>query len=495
MIDSERITEFGGIAGTLLVRTLSWRALVTGLFLGLVFVVLSVVFTLAGAPAIGSLALQALIALALARFALNGIHGEWRGTVFSGRGGTWNVVGAVAGRYLALTAVWLLPLFFLGLKDSPVFAPQPNMGGAGMGMSPMAAMGAVSTGLAIVSVYMIVSTITPPLFLIVAVSAQGFGDVFSPDHWRAQFSGRSSDLLMIYAVYAGALGMAVLVGFPILLGAFSIAWPLAVLVGGVGMAFVGGLAVDLLGRLCGFFAFGETRLLTGDESRPVAPVVGPDHGHDPGLDAGADPSPASVPVSGMPDESGLPIFRDAQPFLDDAWKRFKHDPDGAIEEVREAIEDHAPHALLAHGLTHMLHRAGQEEEAVESARMAMDVCFGGGQVYLAADLFRTLWPQRTRLNLDRDRMLKIAGVLAKKDDLTYAANTFAIVVLQDPKELRAVKGVLQIADNLLHKRHKPDEALRLYGYLLEHCPDSPLEEFMRAGRDEAQQKLARSQAS
>ena len=55
------------------------------------------------------------------------------------------------------------------------------------------------------ALHMTAALVTPPLFLIMAVSVQDVADLFSADAWRARFFGRGDDLLAIYAVYAGGL--------------------------------------------------------------------------------------------------------------------------------------------------------------------------------------------------------------------------------------------------------------------------------------------------
>ena len=42
----------------------------------------------------------------------------------------------------------------------------------------------------------------------------------------------------------------------------------------------------------------------------------------------------------------------------------------------------------------------------------------------------------------------------------------------------------------MNERGKPEAALKAYDYLLKHCADSPLAEFMREGRAHCRKQLA-----
>jgi len=105
-MERERLTEFTGVAGALLRRSISGGSLATGMALGFILLVGDWALMIGGAGKLAAVFSQIIIALALARFAVNGLFGEWGGSVFSGVGGPWTTVLAVAGRYLALSALW-----------------------------------------------------------------------------------------------------------------------------------------------------------------------------------------------------------------------------------------------------------------------------------------------------------------------------------------------------------------------------------------------------
>ena len=78
--------------------------------------------------------------------------------------------------------------------------------------------------------------------------------VLSLDHWRRCFGGRGADLLAVYAIYVGGLVVAGCLAVPPLVVLGLTNPRLAMAMGGLTAVFLFGLAVSLLGRLCGSFA-------------------------------------------------------------------------------------------------------------------------------------------------------------------------------------------------------------------------------------------------
>ena len=491
----QNLTEFSGVVGRVLRSSFSWRTLVTGAALGFFLLVISFVLGLVGAPNAGVFVVEILMAMAMARFALNGLYGEWDGTLFSAAGGPWSQVGAVAARYLVATLAWLVPVFFLGLNS--MVPAQALMGGGSAGPD----MGA---GLMALAAYMFLSTLTPPFFLIAAVSAESFGEFLSVAHWKRLFTGRSTDLFMVFAAYAGALAMTFILAVPVVLGAMAIAWELALLVGGIALAFVFGLMVCLLGRLCGFFAFGNA----DGAAAPVAAPAGPGTADamsraaaaGGSLAAGVTASTAS-PVQAVLDggqqglTGGPPVLSDAREPLVQASRKFPTDPDGAIAVLEDVNERHAPHPQILHALCMLCHKAGRNDLAAEYARTAIPLCVDRGALPLAGEIFRALWGVRGTLGLKRDHKLQIAALFLRSDELTYAANTFALVLRDDPNDARAIKGIMQVAERFLKGRSESAEAAKLYAYLLKVAPDSPLVEYIQQGLDGAKKMVAQAQTA
>src|SRR5262245_50244330 len=145
-MDGERVSGFGGTTGRVLCDAMSPGTVVTGMVLGLAMFMESFVFGIVHARALGQIVAQVMFAVVLARFALNGMSGETRGSLFSSAGGSWSMAVAVAGRYLVLTALWMIPMaIVLWWVVASVFgailkAPMdqggsaPNVGAAILGM-------------------------------------------------------------------------------------------------------------------------------------------------------------------------------------------------------------------------------------------------------------------------------------------------------------------------------------------------------------------------
>ena len=110
-------TEFSGVVGQVLQRAVSTVSLISGLVLALILIVGNWALLQAGLPRLVTPFSQIIFTMAMARFAVNGMYGEWSGTVFSTIGGSWAQVGTVAARFLVMTAIWLIPLTLFASVD------------------------------------------------------------------------------------------------------------------------------------------------------------------------------------------------------------------------------------------------------------------------------------------------------------------------------------------------------------------------------------------
>lgn len=483
---SDRITPFEGIAGHLLRTNISASTFATGMILGLVIAVSAFVAVQSGSERIVMPIVDLVFALVLARFAVNGVAGEWKGTFFSTMGGSWIEAVRVMIRYVALSAVWLVPLLLLS-PDNP------------MSMSSLEGSGRV---LAVVAVlFFFVAALSPPVFLIVAASAERFADIVSPRHWKAAFGERLSDLLIVWVLYAGSMVVLAVFAVPFVLVSAIASVRLALVVAGVAMAFLLGFAITYLGRLCGFF------ILLGvdpDAStfqmpagfRPAVPSPNP-----------AAPRPAEqIPVHTSPErgvppapavaatpstttaEPRKPPLMDAAARVADALSRLEADPGSAIRLLEELHRDYAPSPQVLHALTLARQNAGRLDDAMASGREGVQLCLARGNLRLAAEIYSVLIARAPEFGLNRDQTLAIAASLRETKDLRSAASIYGSIIRLDPSETRAVKGMLQVAQAQLASDGNPSEALRLYDFLLHYCGDSPLAEFMRTGREEAERR-------
>jgi tetratricopeptide (TPR) repeat protein len=181
---------------------------------------------------------------------------------------------------------------------------------------------------------------------------------------------------------------------------------------------------------------------------------------------------------------------DAQPRVEELLGRLRDEPDVVRAALEELHESYAPHPHVSMALTVCRYRAGAADDALELAREALPLCFERGHFYLAAEIFRELRAVMDQLELNRDQVLTIAKCLTKMDDLVNAAKAYSAVLNTDPGEIRAVKGLLKVADDILHQKDRPQAAARVYRFLLQRCGGSPLAEFMQRGLEEAEHRGA-----
>lgn len=227
--------------------------------------------------------------------------------------------------------------------------------------------------------------------------------------------------------------------------------------------------------------------------KPVAGTQGPASPR-PGPPALSSPGPASplgAPQAARPAPAMKPPLLDARKRVEEARALVAGDPDAAIRMLDDLRASHAANPLVLHALVLACQQAGREERAVDLAREAFPLCFQRGNVALAAEMFRALWKHAGALRLSRDQILAVAGALVNLADLKHATTAYAVVARLDPSERRALKGLLHVAELHLRPGGSPDEALKIYRYLLHHCPNSPLDAEIRRALAEAERRLAR----
>jgi hypothetical protein len=498
MHESARIGMYGGVVGRLLRDATAPGTAFTGVVLGVILLASGFVCRMVQADAIGQLFGQIVMALALARFALNGYSGESRGTILSTAGGTWPQALMVAGRYLTLQLLWVVPVFLLGWSAlQGVLRPETNtvaLAPFGAGTMPppqtngaatlLPILGVLTSGPFLWSIGLMFfgMLLLPPVFLIISIRSEKYSDIFSPPLWRMTFGGRLGDLYTLYAVQAGGVMMGMVVMAPVVILGFAGGSGLLGLM--VAMAFLAGLTVTLMGRLCGFFAFGE------ESPEPAA------HGTTPGGGPVAFPAVVSgapeAPAGPAGDESPLPPLPDAEERAAAARRRFETDRDGAIAELEELSTRHAPSPPILHALALLLHAAGRADDGADIARAAIALGLKRGHTALAAEIFAAFWKQSKGLGLDGEQLDLLATALFKSGDPGKAVNAFGLALRLDHGDRRAIKGLLQIADHLLHRAGKPKDAARIYTFLLQYASASPFAEDMKRGLAEAESRLKRA---
>ncbi|HET9233756.1 MAG TPA: tetratricopeptide repeat protein [Candidatus Eisenbacteria bacterium] len=489
-----KVQAFGGVAGRVLQGTLSVGPLFSGFVVITSLGLLGYVLREGNARNAFLIVSQLSVVMVLSRFARNGLAGEWDGTIFSSQGGSWQDTTAVAFRYLVLNLVWLLPVLLLGWRPEAIMEAigQVIMGGGATKL------------LALTAVFFTLTALTPPVFLIVSVGANRFADIADQRHWRRLFAGRGGDLFLVYALYLGALGMVFCLSLPLfaLLAGHK---DILTFTGFFFLSFAAGMSLDLLGRLCGFFAGVEPEeetvespspvQETGADGRPVLRLVtSTPQPEAPRAEArkvtAIDEAKASAPALKVL-TAGKPPLLDARERLDDLERRLAIDPEGVMNTLQEMRDGYAPHPLVLHRLCITLAQQGKKVDSLELAREALPLCLERGAVRLASEIFGAHLDYQDVFGLTRETVLLLAQDLRRHGDLTAAETAFESIVERDRGERRAVKGLLQVAEDHL-VRGDYLEAQRLFRSLLERCGDSPLAMHMQDGLAEAERRIAKA---
>ena len=246
-----------------------------------------------------------------------------------------------------------------------------------------------------------------------------------------------------------------------------------------------------MGRLCGFFAFGEESPVPSS-GRPEGPAgfAGPRaiaaFPGDPA--AGDEAASAEAPE----EESTLPPLPDAAARAAEARRRFETDREGAIADLQALREQHAPSPPILHALALMLHAAGRSEAGATVARDAIALGLRRGQASLAAEVFAAYWKQSNALGVSGGQVNVLATTLFKSGHVAQATTAFGVALNLDHGDRRAIQGLLQIADHRLHREAKPKDAARIYTFLLQYAASTSFAEDMKRGLAEAEGRLKRA---
>jgi hypothetical protein len=494
-METPEITPFGGVAGRIVRESLGFETFLSGIVLAFAAGLSAWWFRQFNADLPAALALHLFPLLFLARFALNGNDGEWRGTIFSSRGGGVLDVARVAGRQALLMVMWCLPLALLLRGQSA--------GDGGLRASlPLALVSGDRTILLLGLLYLIASVLTPPVFLIGAVSAQRTVALFHPLFWRGLFHGRLGDLFLVYAVYLGAILCVVLPAIPIVvLLALRNRETGLLAAAGVGV-FAAGFALNLLGRLCGFFSathvsgtiswgFGTPTPESSSASGAARePIRRPDLPHEEAV-----PLPVGPGHLGrITTPSGKGPLLDARERVTRLQDLASSDPRRALTELEDLDREFAPHPLVLHALSRLRFRLGPEEEALAAADRALEVLIGRGHLRLAAEVYRDMRRARPRdgsAGLRRDDRLSLAEEIRGMGDISTAVEIWRGVLQEDPRERRAVKALIQVAEGMTRNPGQAGTATELLKFLLEVSPESPLRSAIEQGLIEAERRAGR----
>ena len=481
-----RAPEFGyfeGMAGRVLFGSLSLETLATGLALVAVAKTAERAALALGHPAVAPAVTAVLGALILARIALNGASGEWRGMLFSTAGGSLARGLGIAARFLILCALWFIPLKLFGWHLDEAARALTRFAIGPTALSPV--------------VFVVLAMIaSPPLLLIVAVGAERFPRILHPGCWHELFRGRLEHVVLVYVMYLGALGLVGALSLPAIV-TLTLRSPHAGRIVGWAVAiFATGLSVDLLGRLCGFFVLaGRPEEPEGEEApSPLpeepeepsrfTPVVGlvPEAGME-----AAEPEPEFFPGS---TDSGKPRLTGARRRVEDLVAWFGNEPDRALVEMEDLDSQHAPHPLVLHSLTLLYQRAGRDDRARETAGRAMRVCLDQGAAALAADLLENHGELVDISTLGVEDLLALAEYHRTREAPREAEALYRKALESAPEDLRTVKGLLRTAEDHLKRPGDPLRARAIYTLLLDHPGASPMAGFIAEGLAAAERRLA-----
>jgi hypothetical protein len=470
---ADQPSRFAGYAGQHTWSSLTPWSLLNGLLIAVIGWGLFQLFPERGPNTTLLTLISTVWAFAMARFACAAQRGARNGPLFLDGGAGWSRVGLVTARYLALNLIWAVPWLLLR-SDQETSAAGPAALMIGLSLTSL---------LSGVSIYVLVMLLTPPVFLVIATSAEEWLDLVRPTQWSAVFGGRLGELFSIYTSYIGTLVMAALLLTPVSV-AISSNDPELGLQFAIGLGiYLVGIAASLGGGLCGAFV---RSVLEGP--LPTATTASPAHDPKPAAGPGADRSARrSSNAAGETNSSGKRALIDATHRCDAAKLLSKSDRTAAIAELQKLDEQFQPSPQVLHLLAVLLLEADQAQRAVSAAKRAIPLCLQRGHNLMAADLFRSFAAYAAELALDKDSLIAVGQSLLSKRDPRTAASALAMVIKQDADDVRAVKGLLQAADQLVIGK-QDEHAVRIYEFLLGYCSHSPLAEFMKEGLARAQRR-------
>jgi tetratricopeptide (TPR) repeat protein len=165
----------------------------------------------------------------------------------------------------------------------------------------------------------------------------------------------------------------------------------------------------------------------------------------------------------------------------------KADPQQALQEVAELVAARGRHPQLLARLA-VLERQLRRPQAIHTAKDAAQLACSMGTHGAVAELLEPFRTQLDELALSADDWVKVAHAQKALKHLDQASALYQQVLSAVPRNLAAIKGLVQIADEHL-KQDAAEQALAVYDYLDGQCADHPFREFTDRGREQAERKL------
>jgi hypothetical protein len=458
-------TLFGGVAGEMLSRTVSPGSVFTGVLFLLAVGALGATAERVGRDLLLVGGLLFVVSFFLAHFAVEGSTDQWER---AGRSIPPTAVGAVALRYLVLSIVVLAPMLFVA-------------------QSRAAALALVTTpraGAILALIYVLAATAAPPALLVGSVSASSFRDLVSLEHWRSRFRSRWGDFFLIYVIFIGALVCVVLACLPIVGFAATRSADAMRVASGAIVVFGIGFSISLLGRLCGSFAVEPESAIAETTPATLHPALSPF--------AGAAAAHSGAPGGAVPAAPAAPPRKSA---LLDAGARVEQlrtehasDPAAFAAALRDLDEAFLPHPAVGQARTLALAGAGRRQEAVDVARDAIPLCLKSGNVAAAALMYEALLASGETFGLTKDQIVALGDSLKSLKRPGAAVRVYAGVLRAHAGDVKAMKAMIAIAEDLSQQKDTAAQAVQVYDYLIAHCAGSPLLDFVNAERAKAQRK-------
>ena len=458
-------TLFGGVAGEMLSRTVSPGSVFTGVVYLLAVGALGATAARVGSDLLLVGGLLFVVSFFLAHFAVEGYSDQWER---AGRPIPPTQVGAVALRYMALSIVLLAPILIVTRSRD----------------AAMALLAAPRAGAVLLMIYAVLVIASPPALLVGSVSVSSFRDLVSLEHWRSRFRGRWGDFFLIYVIFIGALVCVVLACLPIVGFAATRGANAMRVAGGAIVVFGTGFSISLLGRLCGSFAVAPEPDVAEKKPATLHPALSPFAGAAAGRSGAASgsvpPAPAVPPRKSVLLDAGARVEQ----------LRTEHGSDSAAfaAALRDLDEAFLPHPAVRQALTLALVGAGRQQEAVDIGREAIPLCLKSGNLGAAALMFEALLASGETFGLSKDQIVSLGDSLKSMKRPAAAVQVYAGVLRAHAGDVKAMKAMIAIAQDLSQQKDTAAQAVQVYDHLITHCPGSPLLDFVNAERAKVQRK-------
>jgi hypothetical protein len=141
------------------------------------------------------------------------------------------------------------------------------------------------------------------------------------------------------------------------------------------------------------------------------------------------------------------------------------------------------------GLAIALVEAGRQPEAVDVAREAIPMCMKTGNVVAAALIYEALLGSGETFGLAKEQIAALGDALKSVKRYASAAKVYAAVLNAAPGDIKAMKGLIAVAQTFAQQRETAASAVRIYDHLIAHCAGSPLLDFVSTERAKLERKV------